>query len=261
MRYFCRLAFDGSKYKGWQHQVNAKSVQDTLSNALSVYLRIPTEITGCGRTDTGVHASDYYIHFDSQQELSKADITHLNAILPSDIVIYDIIKLDNQAHARFDAYERTYHYFIESKKNPFNRPYCFTYFPFNNIDKELTQSAAALLLDFEDFSTFCKTHSGARTKLCNIIKSEWHFHPDGSKAYYTITANRFLRGMVRLIVGMCINVGLKKITIEEVKTALSENKALSTPWSVPPAGLFLTNIKYPYLDTQDSDKNSLLVNY
>ena len=156
MRYFCRLAFDGSKYKGWQHQKNAKTVQDTITDAITTYLRKPVEITGCGRTDTGVHASNYYIHFDSDQELSINDISHLNAILPSDIVIYDLIPVSDQAHARFDAYERTYHYFIESKKNPFNRPYCFTYFPFSNIDKELLNESADLLTGFEDFSTFTK---------------------------------------------------------------------------------------------------------
>ncbi len=259
MRYFCRLAFDGSKYKGWQHQKNAKTVQDTITEAISTYLRKPTEITGCGRTDTGVHASNYYIHFDSDQDLSIQDISHLNAILPSDIVIYEIIEVTKQSHARFDAYERTYHYYIESGKNPFNRPYCFSYYPFTNIDKGLLDESAGLLMEYEDFSTFCKTHSGAKTKMCKITKSEWHFDENGHKAYYTITANRFLRGMVRLIVGMCINVGLKKISLEEVKSSLKENRPLSSPWSVPPAGLFLTNIKYPYIENPVEKKTSLSI--
>ncbi|HMG16807.1 MAG TPA: tRNA pseudouridine(38-40) synthase TruA [Saprospiraceae bacterium] len=254
MRYFFRLAFDGSKYKGWQHQKNAKSVQDTLTEAITTYLRTPTEIIGCGRTDTGVHASNYYIHFDSAQALEQQDIMHLNAILPSDIVVYEIISVSEQSHARFDAYERTYHYFIETRKNPFNRPYCFTYFPFNNVDRDLLNAAASLLLEYDDFSTFCKTHSGAKTKLCNITKSEWHFNKEGTSAYYTITANRFLRGMVRLIVGMCMNVGLKKISLEEVKSSLEEHRPLSTPWSVPPAGLFLSDIKYPYVKQSEAIK-------
>ena len=246
MRYICRLAFDGSKYKGWQHQINAKTVQDTLSEAFTVFLRSPTEVTGCGRTDTGVHASKYYIHFDSEQVLSRTELMHINSILPSDIVIQNIIETQPDAHVRFDAFERTYEYHIQSYKDPFNRPYCFTYYLFKELDTELLQQAAALLLDYDDFSSFCKTNSGAKSKLCKITSSYWEIDEEKQYAKYTITANRFLRGMVRLVVGMCLNVASKKMTLEEVKHALENKIQLTKPWSVPPCGLFLSDIKYPY---------------
>lgn len=246
MRYICKLAFDGSKYKGWQHQLNSKSVQDTIAESISVYLRTQVEITGCGRTDTGVHASKYYFHFDSEHPLSHNDLHHFNAILPSDIVIQSIKPVDPRAHARFDAIERTYEYYIESYKNPFNRPYCFSFYQFTEVNIDLLQEAAALLLNYEDFSPFCKTNSGTKSKLCKITRSEWQVTEDKKNAFYTISANRFLRGMVRLIVGMCLNVGLKKMTIEEVKNSLENQSSLPTPWSVPPNGLFLSDIKYPY---------------
>ena len=246
MRYICKIAFDGSKYKGWQHQINAKTVQDTLAESLVVFLRSPTEITGCGRTDTGVHASKYYFHFDTDQFIGKDELMHINAILPSDIVIQNIIKSKPDAHVRFDAYERTYEYFLQSYKNPFNRPYSFTYYQFKDLDMDLLQKAASLLLNYDDFTPFCKTNSGAKSKLCKVTSSFWEVDEGNQNAKFTITANRFLRGMVRLVVGMCLNVASGKMTINEVNKALEEKGQLPKPWSVPPCGLFLSDIKYPY---------------
>ena len=244
MRYFAEIAYNGANYNGWQVQPNAPSVQATIEDALSTILNTPTQIVGCGRTDTGVHAKNYYAHFDFEGAFPLAFLNRVNKYLPKDIVIYDFKSVANDAHARFDAYARSYEYHIVTSKNPFEIKTSWDFYAAKTLDIVQLQAAAALLLQYNAFAPFCKTHSDAKTMICEVTQSKWEIKDD--RLIFHITANRFLRGMVRLIVGMCINVSLGKLTLEQVKQALDTQSKLPKSYSVPPNGLFLTNIKYPY---------------
>lgn len=255
MRYFSELAYNGTNYFGWQKQPNQVSVQETIDHAFSTILRMPIEITGCGRTDTGVHASQYFIHFDFQGELPKGFLNRINKFLPKDISIKSIFEVQPEAHARFDAFHRSYEYHLDFHKNPFqiNTTY---YFPFSNqLDFEKMNQAAAVLLEFDEFFPFCKTNTDAKTMKCEMKRSEWILDEKSPKMVFHISANRFLRGMVRLIVGMCLNIGLDKISIAEVRKALETQTRLKKSLSVPPQGLFLTEIKYPFLINSEQKKS------
>ncbi len=243
MRYFIQLAYNGTRFSGWQRQPNALSVQEILENKLSLLLREPTEIIGCGRTDTGVHALCYFAHFEFEKIFEPADLLfRLNKIVGDDIVIQKIFPVSKDLHARFSATQRSYKYHISFKKNPFAQETVWHIPFFEKLDQEKMQAAAQLLLAYKTFAPFCKTNSDAQTVLCDVTESTWIFSDDGACFY--ITSNRFLRGMVRLIVGMCINVGLNQLTIEDVKVALGSQTLLKKSYSVPPTGLFLSGVKY-----------------
>jgi len=245
-RYFIRLSYCGTKYNGWQGQphVGTSCVQPTIEKALHQFLRTEVAIMGCGRTDTGVHAMDYYAHFDHG---GIPDIPHLvyrlNKILPNDIAIHDIISVHDDAHARFDAISRSYIYHLHTAKTPFS-PNSFFYH-YGAPDIVILNKAASILTEFTDFSTFCKLHTDVNTMNCKITESRWIKKGDAYE--YHITSDRFLRGMIRLIVGMCLNVDRGKLTIEEVRSALLKKERTGHDWSVPAEGLFLHSIKYPYL--------------
>ncbi|MCP3931435.1 MAG: tRNA pseudouridine(38-40) synthase TruA [Bacteroidetes bacterium] len=248
MRYFVKLAYKGINYHGWQKQPNSSSVQETIEKAFSTILNTHTDVLGCGRTDSGVHAKEYYLHFDSERECPKDFLHRLNIFLPKDIVIFDVFQVAKDAHARFDAYERSYEYYIGFKKDPFSTETVW-YNPLAlRLDLEKVQEAASLLLAYDQFFPFCKTRTDVKTMECQLKRSEWVLSERSERLVFHITANRFLRGMVRLIVGMCLNVGLGKTSIEEVKEALGNQTRLKTSLSVPPQGLYLTGIKYPFLD-------------
>jgi len=252
MRYFAELSYKGTIFNGWQRQPNAPSVQQTIEEAFSKTLRVPITIMGCGRTDTGVHASQFFIHFDLEAELIDAQkdfprslINRLNKILPPEIAFYRIIEVKDEAHVRFDAELRAYEYHVIFDKNPFLKDSSFC-FPFGKqIDFDKMQTAASLLLQYDAYFTFCKTKSDAKTMLCDLKRSEWIWKKEGKHLVFHISANRFLRGMVRLIVGMCLNVGIGKVSIEEVKYALDKQERLKRSYSVPPQGLFLSEVRYP----------------
>lgn len=244
MRYFCRLSYNGTDYCGWQHQPGQHTVQDTIEHAFNTFFRQSVQVTGCGRTDTGVHARDYILHFDLSFDFKPEYLKNLNAILPTDIVLHEVFPVRTDAHARFDAYSRSYVYYIEGRKNPFTLPFSFQYYHFEKLDPGGMQQAAAMLTEFKDFTSFCKTNSGVEKKHCIITESRWVFDAANQKAEFHITANRFLRGMVRLTVGMCLNVGAGKLSLDVVQNCLVHQKPLPTQWSVPAAGLFLENIKY-----------------
>jgi len=236
MRYFAELSYKGTNYNGWQRQPNAPSVQQTIEEAFSLILRTPTEIMGCGRTDTGVHASQFFIHFDLaeipkgfERDFKKTFLNRVNKYLPTDIAIHRIFEVEENAHVRFDAISRAYEYHLIFDKNVFLAETAFRF--------------AKLLLNYDEFFTFCKTKSDAKTMLCDMKRSEWVWEKEGEHLVFHISANRFLRGMVRLVVGMCLNVGLGKVSIDEVKEALDEQKRLKKSLSVAPNGLFLTRIK------------------
>jgi tRNA pseudouridine38-40 synthase len=246
-RYFLEFAYNGTRYHGYQIQPNGFSVQEAVQNALSVVLKSKIDITGCGRTDSGVHAFQYFAHFDFDGEIPSNLIHSLNGILKKDIAFHRIIPVQDSAHARFDAVSRSYVYFIDLRSNPFRQETAY-YCPFaDKLDKELIQKAAGILLEYKDFETFCLTDNDSKTKICQLTRSEWIFN-DWNWEFH-ISSDRFLRGMIRLIVGMCLNVGKGKISLEELRIALEHKKALEQAWSAPASGLFLTDIKYNFIQS------------
>ncbi|MBR9922725.1 MAG: tRNA pseudouridine(38-40) synthase TruA [Bacteroidetes bacterium] len=246
-RYFAELAYLGSNYHGWQIQPSQISVQSTIEHALQTILNTQIDIVGCGRTDTGVHAKQYYIHFDYEGELPEAFERRLNKFLPRDIVIYKIFPVDAEAHARFSATHRAYEYHISLRKDPFHQQTAWFYPYPEKPELEKLQEAARLLLSYHEFFPFCKSNTDVKTMECTLFRSEWEQSKDGQALVYHIAANRFLRGMVRLIVGMCMRVGEGKISLKSVKEALDHQKRLEKSWSAPPEGLFLTDIRYPFI--------------
>jgi len=246
MRYFIKLAYCGTKFNGWQSQMEgkgARTVQTVLGQSLTTLTNEKISLVGCGRTDTGVHANDYYAHVDCGFDLLKKDfVFRLNKLLPPDIAIENIFAVKDDAHARFDAESRSYIYKLHTKKSVFS-PYSFHY-RYGTPDLSILNGAAKLLLEFKDFNTFCKANTDVRTTLCDLKKSEW-FQISDFEYEYHVTSDRFLRGMIRLIVGMCLNVARQKLTLKEVRQAISEKRRTNHDWSVPAEGLFLCNIQYP----------------
>ena len=243
-RYFLTLAYRGTHYNGWQIQPNAPSVQATLENAISTILRQKIGITGCGRTDTGVHARYYVAHFDLADDLPPNFLNGLNSLLPADIAVYDIQAVDSNAHARFDAFERSYTYHISFRKDPFLTETAWFYPQFQRLDLDKMTAVANLLPQYEAFFPFCKTNSGLDAYHCTLKKANWESLPDNHGLVFHITANRFLRGMVRLIVGACIQTGVGQLSIAAVKEALEKQAHLPKSLSAPPQGLSLTEVRY-----------------
>lgn len=246
-RYFIELAFDGSDYHGWQIQDNAVSVQQMLNKALSTLLRTRTETIGCGRTDTGVHARQLFVHFDASaaktDALSPLFLNSLNAILPLDIVAKQIIEVAETAHARFDATLRSYEYHIHFQKDPFQRKYSWLIRDKPAID--LMNQAAEIMMGFRDFSCFSKSNTQVKTNICTISKAVWKEDDQGLIFY--ISADRFLRNMVRAIVGTLLKIGHKEIEPNMMREIIESKKRSNAGASVPACGLYLTEVKYPYL--------------
>ncbi|MCW5922689.1 MAG: tRNA pseudouridine synthase A [Saprospiraceae bacterium] len=245
-RYFIVLSYLGTRYSGWQVQPNAVSVQATLEAVLSTILRQTIEVTGCGRTDAGVHARYYVAHFDAAGTLPSTFLNGLNSILPDDIAAHSIRQVPADAHARYDAYERSYEYHIALRKDPFATDTAWLFPQHGKVDFEKMRRVAALLPHYTSFSPFCKTGSGLEHFDCEMKEARWEERHEAFRWVFHVTANRFLRGMVRLIVGACLNVGLGKIELDDVKSALDMQQPLKKSLSVPPQGLFLTDVKYPY---------------
>lgn len=244
MRYFIKLQYDGSKHHGWQSQpTNIATIQGDIEKAFSKILREKIEVLGCGRTDTGVHARDYYMHMDLEH-LDWKLFGRVNRLLSENIALIDFIKVGDEAHARFDASSRSYEYHIHFSKNPFlnGRSYLF---PYKNLDRDKMQKAVAMLTEYTHFDTFCKSNTDVIEKTCEITRSEWIFNEEG--AVYYVSANRFLRGMIRLIVGMSLQVGRGKMDLEYVKQQLAKQERLEKALSAPAHGLYLCDIKYPYI--------------
>lgn len=246
-RIFIKLSYKGTNYSGWQIQPNAPTIQDDIEKSLSKLYNESISIVGCGRTDAGVHASKYYCHVDIPEErFTEKDLYYkLNGILNDEIAIMEILNVADDAHARFDATARSYFYNIHFAKQPFILDTSFKYNQSKIPDFQKLNEAAALLKAYKAFYPFCKSHTETDTFLCDISESYWEKEDGHLK--FNITANRFLRGMVRLIVGMCINVAIDKFPLGDVKEALEKQTRLQYAWSVPAEGLFLSNIKYPYI--------------
>ncbi|HHB78610.1 MAG TPA: tRNA pseudouridine(38-40) synthase TruA [Saprospiraceae bacterium] len=243
MRYLLRLAYNGTRFSGWQIQPNATTVQETIELALSKLFNRPISIVGCGRTDAGVHAEEYYAHFDTEKTLEHLPYK-LNRILSKDISIKSAEIVADNLHARFDARQRSYIYRIKGDKDPFRQEWITTIAKFDELDTAKMQKAAKLLLDYDDFFSFCKTGGNNQTTICHLTQAEWVFLPEKREMIFHISADRFLRGMVRLIVGMCLNVGYGKISMEEVRYALETKTRLPQSLSVPSNGLSLNGVAY-----------------
>jgi len=241
MRYRLKLAYDGTSYHGWQIQPNGISVQEVIQSKLSQICNTPIEITGCGRTDKGVHASDFYAHFDFEGQLPDSIVYKLNAMLPPDIVIEACETVAEDFHVRFDATLREYLYYIDLKRNPFTKQYAW-YYP-TPLDLNLLNLAAEKLLGTHDFRAFCKGLPPADNYRCTIFDAAWI--AKNNQIILRISANRFLRNMVRAIVGTSILVGTNKISLEDFETIISTGTRADAGNSVPAHGLFLTKVLYP----------------
>lgn len=243
MRYFIYLEFDGSAYSGWQIQPHSPSVQQTLEEALALFLRQNVSVTGAGRTDAGVHASEMVAHFDLDKPQDCGWMRgKLNGILPQDIAVHRIVPVKADAHARFDATARTYKYYVTLNKSAFNRNY--SWFLPNEPDFEMMNRAAEILMKTVDFTSFSKLHTDTRTNDCHVTEAGWEMLPDG-RWVFTITADRFLRNMVRAIVGTLMEVGRGRLTIEGFQRIIDSKDRCSAGDSAPAQGLFLYKIVYP----------------
>jgi tRNA pseudouridine38-40 synthase len=241
MRYLLELSYKGTHYHGWQKQPNAHSVQAELEQKLSLLLGSATEVLGCGRTDTGVHARYYVAQFDYNHEINGGQLAQrLTKMLPDDIAVHSIRRTTDDFHARFDARQRTYEYWITQKPDPFLTE--TAWYVYGNLDVDMMNEAAALLLTHSDFECFSKVHTDVKTFVCEIAFARWERKDD--KLIFTIKANRFLRNMVRAIVGTLIEVGRKKMTIAEFNRILASKDRSEAGQSVPAHGLFLTEVIY-----------------
>lgn len=249
MRYFIKFSYNGTHYHGWQYQPNAVSVQETLSKALSTILNSTIELTGAGRTDTGVHAMVMFSHFDNEIINDAAGIVHkLNSFLPKDIAVFEILPVHDDAHARFDAKKRTYQYIINTQKDVFAQEMSWHYH--QQLDINLMNEAAAILLHHKDFQCFSKVNTDVNTYHCNIMEAYWTKH--NNNLVFTISADRFLRNMVRAIVGTLVNIGLHKINLSDFEKILESKNRNEAGASVPAHGLYLTAIAYDYVASPDS---------
>ena len=236
------MAYNGSRYHGYQIQPHSVSVQETVERCLSLKLGQTISITGCGRTDTGVHARNYYAHFDIGNEIADTEtLAHqMNAFLPEDIVVYRIWQVDPDLHARFDAVSRTYHYYITRTKNPFHIN--DAYFLYGDLDMAKMQKAANILFEYEDFTSFSKVHTQVKTNNCKIMEARW-FEQDGLLVF-RIKADRFLRNMVRAIVGTMLEIGKGRMTLEEFRAVIERKDRCEAGTSVPAHALFLEEVEY-----------------
>ena len=245
MRYFLKLSYNGAPFHGWQVQPNAVSVQSTIEEALSTVLRENISIVGAGRTDTGVNARQMYAHFDYDKEIPDFCklINSLNRLVGKDIAIYDIIKVADDAHARFDATARTYKYFVTHQKSPFLYPLSW-HCP-QSLDYEKMNEACEVLKRHIDFTSFSKLHTDVKINNCRIDYAHWQ--QEGEMMVFTITADRFLRNMVRAVVGTLVEVGRGKISVEEFEQIILKKDRCSAGTSMPPQALFLWKVDYDYI--------------
>ena len=242
MRYFIELSYNGSGYHGWQIQPKALTVQEVLEEALSTLLSDKIAVVGAGRTDTGVHAAQMVAHFDTDRLFDNSDLVYkLNSFLPFNIAIAQIFKVKPDAHARFSAIKRSYLYRISLKKNPFTHRNA--YYLNQDLDLDKMNAAAKLLFEYKDFQCFSKAHTNVKTYYCDITKARW-YTKDG-ELQFVITADRFLRNMVRAIVGTLVNVGLGKIKVDDVHKIIQSKDRSAAGYSVPAHGLYLTEVSYP----------------
>lgn len=241
MRYFLELTYMGSAYHGWQRQPNAISVQEKVEDALTTLLREPVEIVGAGRTDTGVHARQLYAHFDLERDPGPGLVFRMNSLLPKDISVRSLHKMKPEAHARFDALSRTYEYHVVLEKDPFALE--SAYFVKRKPDVEKMNEAAKMLMEYSDFKSFSRSRTDVKTYNCRIEHAYWEMR--GERLIFNIRADRFLRNMVRAVVGTLLEIGLGKIDVEELPQIIKSKNRSEAGVSVPAHGLYLTKVEYP----------------
>lgn len=243
MRYFIWFSYDGGRYHGWQLQPNGVTVQSELQRCLSVLLRQEVAVTGAGRTDAGVHARRMAAHFDVEQlPMSTADLTHrLNGMLPYDIGVSAVEPVAADMHARFSALSRTYHYYVHTRKDPFLQQFSLEIH--YQLDFPLMNEAARLLTTYEDFGAFCKAGSDVKTTICHVTHAQWHQTSD-TTWYFEITANRFLRNMVRAVVGTLVEVGRHRLSLADFCQVIEQGRRTQAGESMPAKALFLEDVRY-----------------
>ena len=242
MRYFIELSYNGKAYHGWQIQPNAISVQEVVEQALSTIFRKDMSIVGAGRTDSGVHSKQIFAHFDIESQIDVNEtIYKLNALVPKDIAVFNVFRVNNEAHARFNATARSYVYKISTKKDAFNTDFAYYFKP--KLDVAAMNKAAELLIGFKDFECFSKSKTDVFTYNCDLRVAEWKLV--GNELHFYITADRFLRNMVRAIVGTLINVGIGKLQPKDIINILASKSRAEAGYSVPAHGLYLTEVVYP----------------
>jgi tRNA pseudouridine38-40 synthase len=255
-RYFIHLAYNGAGYCGWQTQPGLPTVQQTLEEALGTLLRQKIAVVGCGRTDTGVHASDFYAHFvlDEELKMKGEELTFkMNSFLPPDIAIYEIFPVADNAHARFDATARTYQYHVSDRRLPFRQgQYCRIYF---KPDIEKMNEAARVLMQYDDFTSFAKLHTQVKTNICHLSHAEWTEEEGGW--VFTIRSNRFLRNMVRSVTGTLLDVGRGKLSIDGLREIVEKKDRCAAGVSMPACGLFLTKVEYPQETLENQKKHEI----
>jgi tRNA pseudouridine38-40 synthase len=264
MRYFLHIGYDGSKYRGWQRQAEAKSVQETIEVNLERILKSKVTVYGCGRTDAGVHASQYTLHINLEEAPAFDLKFRLNKNLPEDIVVYDVILMEDRQHARYDAISRTYDYFVHFNTDPVLNKYS-TYYELEQgknsstgtektkLDFKLMKKAATMLLQGKDFRHFCKQPDIHNHTLCEVANAKLSVNSTESRMHFTMTANRFLRGMMRIIVATLIEIGLKNLSLEEFKIMLQNQGEETEKQPAHPNGLYLSKVKYPYLNLEEQE--------
>lgn len=245
-RYFLEIVYKGTPYHGWQVQPNASSVQQRMNEALSRLCRQEVYCVGCGRTDTGVHARQYFLHFDLEGEAPENLVFRLNRYLEDDIAVRRIIEVDAEAHARYDATARTYHYHIHRQEDPFLQE--LSYFFYSELDVERMQRAAGLLLNYTDFKPLSKFNPDNKTTLCQITEARWQVDESTGSLLFVITGNRFLWNMVRMTVGALLMIGQGKLSIEEFERHMQQGQSFKYLQPVPAHGLYLQYINYPYIN-------------
>ncbi len=244
-RYFVRMAYDGSAFNGWQIQPGAASIQEETEHCLSLLLRSTVRLTGAGRTDTGVHAKEFFAHFDcplSPEEIDSLQLPYkANRMLPPSVAIYNVFHVPDKTHARFHALNRTYHYLICREKDPFYAGKAWL--NERGLDIEKMQEATTLLLEYADFASFAKSNTQVKTTLCNVDRAFWE--KKDHLLRFEIRANRFLRNMVRSVVGTLVDVGLGKISRDDFRAIIEAKDRGKAGFSAPACGLYLANIRYP----------------
>ncbi len=242
MRYFIWFGYDGTNYHGWQIQPNGITVQSELERCLSLLLREKISVTGAGRTDAGVHARRMAAHFNTDVAFDQMMLVKkLNGLLPVDIAVYRVEQVDADLHARFSATSRLYHYYVHTQKSPFHRQYSLELHYV--LDYQLMNQAAQLLFEYDDFGAFCKAGSDVKTTICHVTKAAW-YQTSPTEWYFEIEANRFLRNMVRAVVGTLVEVGRHRMTLDEFRLVIEGKKRTQAGESMPAQALFLEDVKY-----------------
>lgn len=241
MNYCVRIAYDGTNYSGWQRQTNAITVQQVIEEALNKLIQEAIQIIGCGRTDTGVHAMSYYFNFKTQKDLPENILFKLNAMCPHAIAFYDIWEVPRDFHTRFEAKERSYQYFIHTKKDPFSHAYSLLFT--HELDIERMNKACQLLIGKQDFTSFAKTHTEVNNFFCTVSKAHWHVN-EGKQLVFEVTANRFLRNMVRAMVGTLLEVGMGRQDISFITDVINAKDRSAAGQSMPGHALYLSKITY-----------------